>query len=335
VQCIRLDQVPQVLRDLTLALSHLATNLADVRPLEPLIDVVHNVIQRGGDDPSRINALNFLAELYQKSRRVAIKNRLLNIAILSLQSGSESVVKATSQFLRANLDEAIHPLTVAFCNQTAWERMLSNRGRIISSRSRTRETAAHWTLIRQRILQLLLEEDRILPEMLEWIFSHDSAATQKIAVGFIDPSKSTHIADRILRNLRSRRQGVQETAVHFVGTHRMVQAISPLIDLLLTPYVCRNRSLVEWALDSIGAPVLDTVVTRLGNDQGFAPFVRRLFNRHDRSTDADFAALPATLQNTYGNEFALDDPIHLTFLGHYLGNVELTDLSGLSRWDKR
>ena len=333
-QCIRLDQVPQVLRDLTLALSHLATNLADVRPLEPLIDVAHEVIQRGGDDHARINALNFLAELYQKSRRVAVKNRLINIAILSLQSTSDALVEVSTQFLRANLDEAIHPLTVAFCNQTSSERMLSTHGRIVGGRSRAREATTRWTIIRQRILQLLLQEDRILPEMLEWIFANDGAATQKIAIGFIDPNQSTYIADRILRNLKSRRAGVQETAVHFVGTHRMVQAIDPLIDLLLTPYVCRNRSLVEWALDSIGTSALNTAVTRLGTDTEFAPFVRRLFNRHDRSTDSDFTALLPRLQTAYGTEFALDDPIHLTMLGHYLGD-ELTGLDDLSRWDKR
>lgn len=335
-QCIRLDQVPPVLRGLTLAMSHLATNLADVRPLEPLIDVAHLVIERGGDDPSRINALNFLTELFQKTRRVAIKNRLLRIFILSLQSHSQNVIDTTRQFLRTNLDDAIHALTVAFCNRnrTTWERgQIKNR--IVGRKTRSQNTEIRWTTIRQNILQLLLEEDRLLPEMLEWIFTHDSAATQQIAVGFIDPTKTTRIADRILHNLKNRQPGVQETAVHFAGTHKMHQAITPLVDLLLSPYLCRNRSLVEWALNSIGEPALEEVVTRLSNDVEFAPFVRGLFNNHDQSTETDFAQLPAKLQAVYGNTFSLNDPSQMLLVGHYLGLPELANLTTLSRWDKR
>lgn len=336
IQCIRLDQVPQVLRGLTLALSHLATNLADVRPLEPLIDAAHLIIERGGDDQARINALNFLTELFQKSRRIAIKNRLLRIFILSLQSHSQAAINTTRQFLRANLDDAIHALTVAFCNRnrTTWDRhQIGNR--IIDRNTRSQQTEIQWTTIRQNILQLLLEEDRILPEMLEWIFTHDSAATQKIAVGFIDPSKTSQIATRILQNLKSRQPGVQETAVHFAGSHKMMQAITPLIDLLLTPYICKNRSLVEWALNSIGAPAIEEVITRLGNDVEFAPFVRRLFNNHDQSTDTDFAQLPNTLHATYGSAFHITDPSQLLLLGHYLNVPNLANLETLSRWDKR
>ncbi len=335
-QCIRIDQVPQVLRDLTLAMSHLATNLADVRPLEPLIEVAHLMIERSGDDASRLNALHFLTELFQKTRRVAIKNRLLRIFILSLQSPSKNVIQTTRQFLSANLNDAIHALTVAFCNRnrTAWERhQIGNR--IVSRNTRSRETEIRWTTIRQNILQLLLEEDRILPEMLEWIFTHDSAATQKIAIGFIDPSKTSRIADRILHNLKSRQLGVQETAVHFSGTHKMQQAITPLIDLLLTPYMCRNRSLVEWALDSIGTPAINEVVTRLGNDIEFAPFVRRLFNKHDQSTEAEFAQLPHHLNTRYGPTFSLNDPSQLLLLKHYLNLPQINNLDALSRWDKR
>lgn len=335
-QCIRLDQVPPVLRGLTLSLSHLATNLADVRPLEPLIDVAHHVIERGGDDQSRINALTFLTELFQKTRRLAIKNRLLRIFILSLQSASANVVDTALQFLRANLNDAIHALTVAFCNRnrTTWERnQVGNR--IVGRNTRARETEVRWTTIRQHILQLLLEEDRILPEMLEWIFTHDSAATQQIAVGFIDPNKTSRIADRILQNLKNRQPGVQETAIHFAGTHKMVQAVTPLVDLLLTPYLCRNRSMVEWALDSIGTPAVEEVVTRLGNDVDFAPFVRRLFNRHDQSTETEFEQLPARLQYIYGPQFSLHDPSQFLLLGHYLNLPTLSNLNNLSRWDKR
>ncbi len=337
-QCLKMDQVPQVLRDLSLAMFHLATNLADVRPLEPLIDVAKGVIDQSGEDIARIHALHFLIELFQKSRRIATKNRLLRLFILCLQSSSARVVEATHQFLRANLNEIIHPLTVAFCNRdrATWERQHKHlTGRIIERKSRTRNTEIRWTTIRQNILQLLLEEDRILPEMLEWIFTHDSAATQKIAVGFIDPSKTTHIANRILHNLKIRQSGVQETAVHFVGKHRMTQAIDPLIDLILTPYLCRNKSLVEWALNTIGAPALNEVVRRLGSDAEHAPFVRQMFNTHDRSTDADFAQLTQNLQTTYGQTIDLADPAQLNMLGYYLGSAQLTNLHTLSRWDKR
>lgn len=336
-QCIRIDQVPQVLRGLTVAMSHLATNLADVRPLEPLIDVAHKIIERGGDEASRLNALNFLTELFQKSRRVATKNRLLRIFILSLQSASQHVVQTTRQFLQANLNDAIHALTVAFCNRNrvTWERhQIGNR--IVGRNTRSRETEIRWTTIRQNILQLLLEEDRILPEMLEWIFTHDSAATQKIAVEFIDPSKTSRIADRILHNLKSRQPGIQETAVHFSGTHQMQQAITPLVDLLLTPYMCRNRSLVEWALDRIGTPAIEEVVTRLGNDVEFAPFVRRLFNKHDQSTETEFAQLPNHLKSLYGPKFSLSDPSQQLLLKHYLNLPhQINSLDALSRWDKR
>jgi hypothetical protein len=335
-QCIRLDQVPQVLRGLTLAMSHLATNLADVRPLEPLIDLAHLIVTHGGDDQVRINALNLLGEMYQKSRRVAVKNRLLRIFILSLQSSSPTVIHTTRQFLLANLNEAIHALTVAFCNRNraVWERhQVGNR--IVGRDTHSRETEIRWTTIRQNILQLLLEEDRLLPEMLEWIFTHDSAATQKIAIGFIDPEKTSRIAGRILQNLKSRQPGVQETAVHFSGTHRMVHAISPLVDLLISPYLCRNRSLVEWALDKIGMPAIDEVVTRLGNDVEFAPFVRRLFNNHDQSVEADFAQLHTALQAIYGRTFSLSDPSQLLLLSQFLGVPNINSLEALTRWDKR
>ena len=44
-RCLRQDQVPQVLRGLSGSLLHLASNLADVRPLEPLIPVVREVVE--------------------------------------------------------------------------------------------------------------------------------------------------------------------------------------------------------------------------------------------------------------------------------------------------
>jgi hypothetical protein len=335
-QCVRLDHVPQVLRGLLLAMSHLATNLADVRPLEPLLSVAHLVIERGGDDTARITAIDFLAEIFQKARRPALKSRILRIVILCLQSPSPLVINALRQFLKANLDHAIHALTVAFCNlnRTAWERSeIGNR--IISRNTRSRETEIRWTTIRQHILQLMLEEDRILPEMLEWIFTHDSGATQKIAVGYIDPSKASRIAGRILQNLKSRQPGVQETAVHFAGTHKMLQAVTSLVDLLLTPYLCRKRSLVEWALDRIGTPAIEEVVTRLGNDIEFAPFVRRLFNAHDQSTEVDFAQLPVKLCATYGPFFSLDDPSQQLLLSHYLGVDATHGRETLTHWDKR
>ncbi|MCZ6633289.1 MAG: M20/M25/M40 family metallo-hydrolase, partial [bacterium] len=335
-RCLSQDQVPQVLRDITLALSHLSTNLADVRPLEFLIPVLHGVVERGGDEVARVNALNVLSELFQKERRVATKTRLLRTLILCLQSTSPGVIEAAQRFFRANLDHTIYALTVAFCNRNraGWERT-QNTTRIVNSRTRGREDAVRWTTIRQNILQILLEEDRILPEMLEWIFEYDGVATQQIAVGYIDPSHTTQVAERILHNLKSRQPGIQETAVHFVGTHRMVLAIKPLVDLLLNPHICRNRSLVEWSLDAIGQPALDEVVSRLGSDTDFAPFVRRMFNSHDRSTDADFAQLGHDLQDTYGPTFSLEDPSQLSMLGHYLGNPGLTSLEDLARWEKR
>ncbi len=337
-RCLRLDQVPQVLRDLTASLLHLATNLADMRPLEPLIPVVQEVIERGGDENARVNGLRFLEELFQKERRVAVKARLLRILVLCLQSNASAVVEAVTQFFRANLDDTIHTLTVAFCNRNraAWERIVSTgSGRIVGGKNRAKEEGARWTLIRQRILQILLEEDRLLPEMLDWIFAHDGAATQKIAIGFIDPAHAPRISKRILRNLKSRQPGVQETAVHFVGAHCMAQAVGPLLELLLTPYLCRNRSLVEWALEAVGQPALNQVISHLGSDTEFAPFVRRMFNRYDRTTDVDFAHLPDRLQAVYGSSFRLDDPSQLAMLGHYIGRPNLRDMDELSRWDKR
>ena len=192
------------------------------------------------------------------------------------------------------------------------------------------------SIIRQRILQLLLlEEDRLLPEMLDWIFSHDSSATQKIAVEYIDPKKATRVADRILRNLRSREPGVQETAIHFVGSHRMEQAISPLIELLLSPYVTRNKSLIEWALDTIGQPALDDVINRLGGDVAYAEFVRHMFNRHDRSTDSDFIAMQRRLASQYGKKFDIEDVTQIGLLAHYLNEPDLRSTTTLSRWNKR
>ncbi|MDP6776650.1 MAG: M20/M25/M40 family metallo-hydrolase, partial [Candidatus Latescibacteria bacterium] len=336
-RCLRLDQIPQVLRDLTASLVHLASNLADVRPLEPLIEVAQGVIDRGGDETARVNALRFLEEIFQKERRVVVKARLLRILILGLQSSSATFADALIRFFRANLDDTIHALTVAFCNRNraGWERTFaSGSGRIINGRSRGDE-GARWILIRQRILQLLLEEDRILPEMLEWIFTHDGAATQKIAVAFIDPDRTTQVAGRILQNLKSRQPGVQETAVHFVGTHRMVQGIPILIELLLNPYLCRNRSLVEWALDAIGQPALAEVISRLSIDAEYDAFVRRMFNRHDTTTEVDFAELPHRLEGVYGRSFSLNDPSMLGMLGHYLGEPEIQRLEDLSPWDKR
>ena len=337
-RCLRLDQIPQVLRDLTGSLVHLASNLGDVRPLEPLIDVAQGVIDRGGDETARVNAFRFLEEIFQKERRVVVKARLLRILVLGLQSSSAGFADALIRFFRANLDDTIHALTVAFCNRNraGWERAFaSGSGRIINGRSRGGDEGARWVLIRQRILQLLLEEDRILPEMLEWIFTHDGAATQKIAVAFIDPNRTTQIAGRILQNLKSRQPGVQETAVHFVGTHRMVQGIPILIDLLLNPYLCRNRSLVEWALDAIGQPALTEVISRLSIDAEYDAFVRRMFNRHDTTTEVDFAELPHRLQSVYGESFSPDDPSMLGMLGHYLGEPGIRTLEELSPWDRR
>jgi putative aminopeptidase FrvX len=238
-RCIRLDQVPQVLRDLTVSLLHFVSNFADVRPLEALIPRAQEVVERGGDESAQVNALRFLEEIFQKERRVVVKARIIRIMILSMQSNSQAVVDRLTEFLRGNLDETIHALTVAFCNRKrgAWERASdSGKSRIVGGRSRGKQEHTGWTIVRQRILQLLLEEDRILPEMMEWIFTHDGVATQRIAVGFIDPNKTSKITTLILQNLKSRERGVQETAVHFVGAHRMVPAVGALIDLLMTPY---------------------------------------------------------------------------------------------------
>jgi hypothetical protein len=266
-KCLRVDQVPQVQRALTSSLTHLATNLADVRPLTPLISVARNLIEQGGDEAARVQAVHFLEELYSKERRVAEKSKLVRTFLLFLQSGSERVQTAVIEFFRTNLDDTIHALTVAFCNRdrAAWERITNDgAGRVVDGRARN--TSFGWSTIRQRILQLLLEEDRLLPDMLDWIFSHDGSATQKIAIEFIDPVKTTRIADRILRNLRSREKGVQDTAIRFVGTQKVEQAISPLIELLLSPYATGNRSLIEWSLDAIGQSALDEVINRLGGD---------------------------------------------------------------------
>lgn len=335
-RCLRVDQVPQVQRALTSSLTHLATNLADVRPLAPLLPVARDLIEQGGDDAARAQAVHFLEEVYGKERRVAARARMVRTFILFLQSGSNGVREAVLRFFRTHLDDTIHALTVAFCNRNreGWERQTNDgAGRVVDRR--TRSTAAGWSLVRQRILQLLLEEDRLLPEMLDWIFTHDGSATQRIAVGFIDPGKSSRIADRILRNLRSREPGVQETAVHFVGTHRMEQAITPLIDLLLSPYTVRNRSLIEWALDAIGQPALDDVINRLGGDPAYEGFVRRVFNRHDRATDADFDVLRDRLRGQYGASFDIDDITRVAFLGHYLGEPDLRTTRGLTRWNRR
>ena len=337
-RCLRLDQVPQVLRGLTTSLVHLASNLADVRFLEPLIPTVQSLVEPGSDDPSRLNGLRFLEELFEKERRVAVKARVLRILTLCLQSSSSAVVSSARDFLRANLDETIHALTVAFCSRdrAGWERsVVPGTARIVNGRKTIRDRGARWTLIRQRILQLLLEEDRILPEMLEWIFAHDGAATQRIAVGYIDPEHGSRIAQRILQNLKSRQPGIQETAVHFVGANRMQQAVEPLIELLLTPYECRNRSLVEWALDAIGPPALDPVIARLGDEPEYARLVKGMFNRHDRTTDADFQGLEGRLEETYGNGFRLDDPSQSVMIGHYIGQPDLRSTRDVNRWDKR
>ena len=334
---LRVDQVPQVQRGLTSALTHLATNLADVRPLESLIPVARDFVEGGGDDSARSNAIRFLEELFVKERRVRIKEDLVRTMIVMLQASSPTVVESVLEFFRTHLDDTIHALTLAFCNRqrAGWERQTSlHQGRVIDSRRR-RTDASSWTLVRQRILQLLLQEDRLLPEMLDWIFTHDGGATQRIAVDFIDPSKTTRIAGRILRNLKSGERGVQETALHFVGTHRMHQAIDPLIDLLLTPHLCRNRSLVEWALDTIGRPALDPVINRLGSDSEYEVLVRRMFNRHDTSTDADFDSLIERLSIQYGQAFSPSDPSQVMILTHYLNIDPFTSLSDLTRWDRR
>ena len=332
-RCIRLDQVPQVLRDLTVSLVRFVSNLADVRPLQALIPRAQEVVERGGDEHAQVNALRFLEEVFQKERRVAVKARIIRIMILCLQSNSQAVVDRLTEFLRGNLDETIHALTVAFCNRNrgAWERANAHgKARIVGSRSRGKHEHIGWTTIRQRILQLLLEEDRILPEMMEWIFTHDGVATQRIAVGFIDPGRSSRITELILQNLKSREPGVQETAVHFVGTHRMVPAVGVLIDLLLTPYLCRNRSLVEWALDAIGPPALGEVIARLGSEAEFEGFVRRMFERHDSATEMEFARLQGRLQNVYGSNFQLRDMSQLAMLGHYIGRNDLREVDHLS-----
>ncbi len=336
-QGLRVDQVPQVQRAITSALMHLATNLADVRPLEPVIPVVRSFIVGGGDDTARASAIRFLEELFVKERRVRVKEDLVRTLIVMLQSASPTVTECLTNFFRTNLDDTIHALTLAFCNRhrAGWERLTRvNQGRLVDGRKR-RSDAPGWTLIRQRILQLLLEEDRLLPEMLDWIFTHDGGATQRIAVDYIDPGKTTRVADRILRNLKSRERGVQETALHFVGSHRMEQAIPPLIDLLLTPHLCRNRSLAEWALDAIGRPALDPVINRLGADAEYETLVWRMFNRHDTSTDADFDLLIDRLANQYGKAFSPSDPSQVMILSYYLSIDPFTHLTDLTRWDRR
>lgn len=335
LRCLRVDQVPQVQRALISALTHLATNLADVRPLSPLVRTASTLIEGGGDETAAVQAVHFLEELYAKERRVAVKSRLVRSAIRFLQTPSDRVLDALRQFFVSNLDDTIHALTVAFCNRNRsnWERIAGDDRVFIDTGNL--QTARRWSTVRQRILQLLLEEDRLLPEMLDWIFTHDGSATQKIAVGYIDPTQSTRIADRILRNLRSREPGVQETAIHFVGTHRMEQAITPLIDLLLSPYTVKNRSLIEWALDTIGAPALDEVINRLGDDTAYEAFVRRMFNHHDGSTDADFDAMKQGLRDHYGDGFDIDDVTQITLLSHYLGASDLRNTANLSRWNKR
>jgi hypothetical protein len=335
-KCVRVDQVPQVQRALTSSLTHLATNLADVRPLAPLISVACALIEQGGDEAARVQAVHFLGELYAKERRVAQKSKLVRTFLLFLQSGSDRVQLTVLEFFRTNLEDTIHALTVAFCNRdrATWERITNDgAGRVVGGR--TRNTSGGWSTIRLRILQLLLEEDRLLPEMLDWIFSHDGSATQKIAIEFIDPGKTTRIADRILRNLRSRKKGVQDTAIHFVGSHRMEQAISPLIELLLSPYATGNRSLIEWSLDAIGQPALDEVINRLGGDTAYEEFVRRMFNRHDRSTDSDFNRMQERLKVQYGETFDIEDITQTALLSHYLGEPDLRSASKLSRWNKR
>jgi len=180
-----------------------------------------------------------------------------------------------------------------------------------------------------------LEEDRLLPEMLEWIFRHDGPATQKIAVNFVQPDGSGRIASQILKNLHSREPGVQETAVHFVGMHRLSSAVGPLIDLMLSPQLCRNRGMVEWALLAVGEPALNEVVRRLGSDREYQPFVERMFNQHDLTTDADFSRLENRLGSTLGDGFRLDDPTQLAMLGYYLGRRDRVSVEGLTRWDRR
>ncbi|MDA0745684.1 MAG: M20/M25/M40 family metallo-hydrolase [bacterium] len=337
-RCVQVGQVPQVLRDLTLSMVHFISGLADARPVQPLVSVAQEVVERGGDERARIHALHFLEAVFQKERRVVQKAQMLRRLVLCLQSNSPGVVDGVTQFFRAHLDDTIHALTVAFChrNRVEWERIVTPAGgRLVGARGRFREEGAAWTLVRQRILQLLLEEDRILPDMLEWIFTHDGAAMQKIAGRFVDPSRTGRIAGRILQNLNSREPAIQETAVQFVGQHRMRQAIDPLIDVLLTPYLCRNRELVEWALDAIGRPALGVVIGRLGNEAEFSGFVRRMFNRHDASTEVEFRRLSGRLNETYGRSFRLDDSSQLTMLGHYIGRQDLDRLDELSLWDKR
>jgi len=115
----------------------------------------------------------------------------------------------------------------------------------------------------------------------------------------------------------------------------MEQAITPLIDLLLSPYTLRNRSLIEWALDAIGMPALDDVITRLGGDTAYDEFVRRMFNRHDQATDTNFDTLQSKLRDQYGDAFSIDDITQVTLLSHYLNEPDLRSMSTLSRWNKR
>ena len=80
---------------------------------------------------------------------------------------------------------------------------------------------------------------------------------------------------------------------------------------------------------------INPVISRLGSDSEYAAFVRRMFNRHDRSTDTDFAQLYARLQKRYGPKFERDTPTQLGLLGYYLGTTHIKSVQTLSRWDKR
>lgn len=74
-RCLRANEIPRVLRDLTGSLLHLATNLADVRPLEPLVPVVREVLHRGGDDGAHINALRFIEEMFHQGTESACSSQ--------------------------------------------------------------------------------------------------------------------------------------------------------------------------------------------------------------------------------------------------------------------
>ena len=77
------------------------------------------------------------------------------------------------------------------------------------------------------------------------------------------------------------------------------------------------------------------MISRLSIDAEYDAFVRRMFNRHDTTTEADFRELPHRLQGVYGESFSLNDPSMLGMLGHYLGEPEIRRLEDLSPWDKR